>query len=170
MFFSVQTKNLNWEILTKNLVTFKRWDGVKDEKFQFYRGSLKNLIFKEGVCEKPICMGELPKSGAWTVCRFKEGGGVAGKERGDFWGELIPQCIVCPFKHFQYFVSPYVCLPHCFLVLYMLDVHSKVPMKYPLYVIPFVHLSCVFLQNSLQKLPDFLHEFMVSSNLKGDGA
>ena len=30
--FSVITKNLNWEILTKNLVTFKRWDGVKDEK------------------------------------------------------------------------------------------------------------------------------------------
>ena len=26
MFFSVITKNLNWEILTKNLVTFKRWD------------------------------------------------------------------------------------------------------------------------------------------------
>ena len=33
MFFSVLTKNLNWEILTKNLVTFKKWDGVKDEKF-----------------------------------------------------------------------------------------------------------------------------------------
>ena len=33
MFFSVITKNLNWEILTKNLVTFKRWDGVMDEKF-----------------------------------------------------------------------------------------------------------------------------------------
>ena len=31
--FSVITKNLNWEILTKNLVTFKIWDGVKDEKF-----------------------------------------------------------------------------------------------------------------------------------------
>ena len=29
---SVLTKNLNWNILTKNLVTFKRWDGVKDEK------------------------------------------------------------------------------------------------------------------------------------------
>ena len=27
------TKNLNWEILTRNLVTFKKWDGVKDEKF-----------------------------------------------------------------------------------------------------------------------------------------
>ena len=33
-FFSVITKNLSWEILTTNLVTFKRWgDGVKDEKF-----------------------------------------------------------------------------------------------------------------------------------------
>ena len=33
MFFSVLTKNLNWEILTKNLVTFKRWTGVKDKNF-----------------------------------------------------------------------------------------------------------------------------------------
>ena len=32
MFFSLITKNLNWEILTKNLVTFKRWGGIKDEK------------------------------------------------------------------------------------------------------------------------------------------
>ena len=31
--FSIIIKNLNWEILTMNLVTFKRWDGVKDEKF-----------------------------------------------------------------------------------------------------------------------------------------
>ena len=33
MFFYVITMNLIWEILTKNLVTFERWDGVKDEKF-----------------------------------------------------------------------------------------------------------------------------------------
>ena len=32
IFFSVITKNLNWEILTKNLVTFRRWDWVKYEK------------------------------------------------------------------------------------------------------------------------------------------
>ena len=32
MFFC-HTKYFNKEILTKNLVTFKRWDGVKDEKF-----------------------------------------------------------------------------------------------------------------------------------------
>ena len=33
MFLSVITKNLNWQILNKNLVTFQRWDGVKDENF-----------------------------------------------------------------------------------------------------------------------------------------
>ena len=32
MFFSVITKDLNWDVVTKNLVAFKRWDGVKDEK------------------------------------------------------------------------------------------------------------------------------------------
>ena len=59
MFFSVIAKNLNGEIVTKKLVTFKKWDGVK-EKF-CYGGSLKNLIFKVGVHEKPIYRGELPK-------------------------------------------------------------------------------------------------------------
>ena len=33
MFFSFITKYLNWEILTKNFATFKRLDGIKDEKF-----------------------------------------------------------------------------------------------------------------------------------------
>ena len=33
MFFSFISKKLNWEVFTKNLVTFKKWDGVKDEKF-----------------------------------------------------------------------------------------------------------------------------------------
>ena len=54
------TKNLNLEILTKNLVTFKRSDGVKDKKFQYYGVSLKNLIFKGGH-KKPKYSGELPK-------------------------------------------------------------------------------------------------------------
>ena len=56
MLFSVTTKNLNWEILTKNLVTFKRWDGVKDAKFA---GSLR-IQFIGG-------------EGAWIVCRFNRG-------------------------------------------------------------------------------------------------
>ena len=33
MFFTIVTKNLNWEIFTKNLITFIRWNGIKDEKF-----------------------------------------------------------------------------------------------------------------------------------------
>ena len=33
MLFYVITKNLNWEILTMNLVTFKRWDGVRMKMF-----------------------------------------------------------------------------------------------------------------------------------------
>ena len=32
-YFPVITKNLYREILTKNLVTFEIWDGIKDEKF-----------------------------------------------------------------------------------------------------------------------------------------
>ena len=33
MFFSIMTKNFNWEISTKNLVNFQRWDWVNDKKF-----------------------------------------------------------------------------------------------------------------------------------------
>ena len=53
--FSFITKNLNWKILTKNSVTFKRWDGVKDEKLW---ASLKNSIFRGGH-EKPIYRGRI---------------------------------------------------------------------------------------------------------------
>ena len=43
MLCSVITKNSNWEILTRNLVTFKRYDGVKDKKT--FWSSWKNLNF-----------------------------------------------------------------------------------------------------------------------------
>ena len=33
--FYVITKNLNSEVLTKNLVTFKWWDGVTNENIKF---------------------------------------------------------------------------------------------------------------------------------------
>ena len=48
MFFSIITKNSNWEILTNNLVTFRRWDGAKDETFEYYGDSLKNSSFSWG--------------------------------------------------------------------------------------------------------------------------
>ena len=60
------TKNKNWEILTMNLVTFKRWDVVKDEKFQYYGGSLKNSIFK----------------GLGHFSDLREGGSLAKKRGG----------------------------------------------------------------------------------------
>ena len=53
MFFSFITKNLKWEMLTKNLVTFKKWHG----------GSLKNPIFKGGFKKNQYIEGELPKKG-----------------------------------------------------------------------------------------------------------
>ena len=47
MFFSVITKNLNWGVLTKNLVTFRRRDGFNLE-FHW------EIWFKEeGVHKKP---------------------------------------------------------------------------------------------------------------------
>ena len=72
-------------VLTKNLVTFKRWIGFKDEKFQYYGGSLKMQFLGEGgkggVTKKQY-IGGLPGKGPWTVCRFKR---VLGRQ-------LIPQC------------------------------------------------------------------------------
>ena len=53
MFFSVITKNINWEILTKNLVTFKRWEGVKSELWGFIE--ISNF---RGFYEKPIYWGD----------------------------------------------------------------------------------------------------------------
>ena len=43
--FSVITKNSNWEILTKNLLTFKIKDGVKDEKLWYFGHPLKNAHY-----------------------------------------------------------------------------------------------------------------------------
>ena len=59
------TKNLNCHILTKNLVTFKIENGVKNEKY--YYGV--SPIFRGGESEKNNIYGELPKKGAWTICR-----------------------------------------------------------------------------------------------------
>ena len=64
VFFSVITKNLNREILNKNLVTFKRWDGINDEKFLYYGSLLKKKnFFQGGGHEKPIYSEQLPKMG-----------------------------------------------------------------------------------------------------------
>ena len=61
MNFPVITKNLNKEILTKNLATFRRWDGVKDEKLW---GFTEKSDFRGGGHEKPIYRGNCLKRGA----------------------------------------------------------------------------------------------------------
>ena len=87
MFFPVTTKNSNWEILTKNLVTSKRWDGVKDEKF--WRFTEKSYFYGEGGSQKKLYKEEFPKKGVLdSFGRFEgEGkGGLANKRGWCFWG------------------------------------------------------------------------------------
>ena len=67
MFFFIITKNLNWEISTKNLVTFKRWVRVNYEKL-YYGSSQKNLILGRVGQEKPIYQGRI------TYKKEEEGG------------------------------------------------------------------------------------------------
>ena len=69
-FFSVITKNSSRGIRTENLVSFKRKDGVKDEKLQYFESSLKNLTFREG---------GVTKSGVDCLKR-KAKGGIGKKE------------------------------------------------------------------------------------------
>ena len=64
MAFSVMTRNLNLEILAKNLLTFKRWDEVKDEKFNILEAHWKSQFLK-GVHEKPIYQNLLTRM-EWT--------------------------------------------------------------------------------------------------------
>ena len=54
-YFSVTPKNSNWEIL----VTFKRSDDVKDEKLQYFGGSLKNPFVGGGGVQKTNIEGGL---------------------------------------------------------------------------------------------------------------
>ena len=67
MFSSVITKNSNWEILTKNLVIQGKI-GLR----------IKNLILL-GVTKNQYGEELAKKGGAWKVCRFKRGGGLARK-------------------------------------------------------------------------------------------
>ena len=80
MFFSVITKNLNLEILTKNLVTFKRWDGVKYEKLN-YGSSLKNPSLKARAKKNNISRVNYLKKGGGGLGQFPDLRGKLAKKR-----------------------------------------------------------------------------------------
>ena len=63
MFLSVITKNLNWEIFTKSLVTIKWWDEFRMKNFDIMGADWK-IQFLGNVHQKPIYRGELPKKGS----------------------------------------------------------------------------------------------------------
>ena len=70
--------------MTKNFVTFKRWDGVKDEKNQYYAGSLKNRFIgaEAGDHEKLIYRMKLPKNEEGRLRQFLDLRGHGKKRRG----------------------------------------------------------------------------------------
>ena len=53
--------------------------GLRKRNCNVMGGSLKNLIFRRSVPEKPIYRVELPKKAAWIISRFKRG---LAKKRG----------------------------------------------------------------------------------------
>ena len=69
MFFSVITKNLNWEILNKNSVTFKNGIGLRMKNVNDMGvGSNKNPMFRGGaVTKKTMFRGELPKKRGFDI-------------------------------------------------------------------------------------------------------
>ena len=72
MFISVITKNLNWEILTKDFITFLK-DGIELRMKSFIIvGVYSQIQFLGREFTKTNISGGLPKGwGSWTVCRFK---------------------------------------------------------------------------------------------------
>ena len=78
MYFSVITKNLNWEILIKIQLLLKDEMGLRMKNLNIVmEDSMKNLTFKGGgVPEKPaIYWGELPIKGGKKRVIFLRGGG-----------------------------------------------------------------------------------------------
>ena len=70
---SVITKNLTWQILTKNLVTFKRWDGVKNEK-DFQAGGSQFASLRVGLAKKSGYVSE-----EWSIKAHNDVDGFANK-------------------------------------------------------------------------------------------
>ena len=119
MFFFFISKKLNWEVFTKNLVTFKKWDGVKDEKFQYYGSSLKNSIFR-GVHKNPIYRG----------CLKRGLGQFADLIGGGFWGGVVDTPMHTMLAHLKTaFVNELINLKLGFFSFFFHHINSGVYIK-----------------------------------------
>ena len=94
MFFSVITKNL----------LFKRWHGVKDEKFQWYWGSLKHLIFMWGG-------GDGTKGGELGQFADLRREGLAEEEGGGVFEECLTDLFINNFLFWWSTVFLYLNIP-----------------------------------------------------------
>ena len=85
MFFSVITKNLNWDTLTKNFkLLLKDRMGLRMKNYNIM-GVHWKIWFLVGFTKNQYIAGNLLERGAWTVCRFK--GGLEKKRRVVFLRE-----------------------------------------------------------------------------------
>ena len=79
IFFFVITNNSNWEVLPKTLVTFKRQDGIVDEKLLGVHWKIQ--LLGEWGSRKTNKEGGLPKKGG--IGQFADlRGGELGKKEG----------------------------------------------------------------------------------------
>ena len=70
------------------------------KNFNIFGVHQKTQVLGGGIHEKPIYRGScLKRGGAWTVCKFKGGGGGLARIRGGgcFQGGMT-QCRLCPHK------------------------------------------------------------------------
>ena len=102
MFFSVINK-FKLGNLTKNLVTFKRWDGVKDEKFWYYGGSMKNHGEKGLAKKREWCFwggGLITQCTPWSIS----------------WHDIYNRCI----SVVKSIIDMYICKPMNYSVSWLI--------------------------------------------------
>ena len=82
MFFSFITKNLKWKMLTKNLVTFKKWAGLRNKNFNIMGVHWKIQFLVGWFTKNQYVKGGLPKKG--RLEQFSDlKGGRGGVKRGE---------------------------------------------------------------------------------------
>ena len=133
-YFSVITKNSNWEGLTQNLVTLKNKMALRMKNFNILDIHWKIRLLVGCSRKTNIEGGGLPnwKRGAWTVCWFK--GGLVRKRGGTFEGGFDNPMYTILYVYeyflnnfFLFFINKNVFF--CFSILFcdkMSNIHGRI--------------------------------------------